>query len=103
MQKYLKKTSEMPLVTDLGYADDVALCAPLQAKLRALIDRFCTYCADNGLIVNRAKCKAIMHGVWQRRCLACQRGWTLQSADGVRMPMAMVGKFKYLGLELHGA
>jgi hypothetical protein len=90
-----------PRVADLGYADDVALCGSSPEALQKLIDCFCAYCAENGLIVNPSKCEVMVFGngsAWPGR-----RTWTLLAADGRRTTMAVVTKFKYLGVELHGA
>ena len=90
-----------PKVLDLGYADDAGLCGSSPEELQRLIDCYCTYCADNGLIVNPTKCEAVVFGngnAWRGR-----RSWTLPAPGGSRSAMAVVPKFKYLGVELHGA
>ena len=64
------------------------------------MDCFCTYCGENGLIVNPTKCEVVVFGnaaSWPRK-----RTWTLLQTDGQRPAMAVVPKFKYLGVELHG-
>jgi hypothetical protein len=69
--------------------------------LQKLIDCYCTYCEDNSLIVNPTKCEAVVFdngSAWRGR-----RSWTLPAAGGGRSAMAVVLKFKYLGVELHGA
>ena len=90
-----------PRVADLGYADDTALCGSSPEGLQQLVDCFCTYCAENGLIVNPSKCEVMVFG--NGRAWAGKRTWVLLAADGKRTPMAVVTKFKYLGVELHGA
>ena len=84
-------------VTDLGYADDIALCASTPEGLQKLSDCFCTYCAEHGLIVNPAKCEVMVFG--SSRAWPGQRHWTLLRADGRPTTMAVV---VYLGVELHG-
>ena len=87
-------------VTDVSYADDISLCASTPEGLQKLSDCFCTYCAEHGLIVNPAKCEVMVFG--SSKAWPGQRHWTLLRADGRRSTMAVVTKFKYLGVELHG-
>jgi hypothetical protein len=46
---------EQLLVTDLEYADDVALCASSPEELQDLINSFVAYCDRHGLTVNPKK------------------------------------------------
>jgi hypothetical protein len=95
-----KRERPPQMVTDLGYADDISLCASTPEGLQKLNDCFCTYCAEHGLIVNPAKCEVVVFG--SSRAWPGKRHWTLLRADGRRTPMAVAAKFKYLGVELHG-
>ena len=47
-------------VTDLDYADDVALCGGSASHLQELINCFAAYCHDHGLIVNPKKCEVVV-------------------------------------------
>jgi hypothetical protein len=68
-----------PKVIDLGYADDAGLCGQTPEELQQLIDCYCDYCRENGLlVVNPAKCEAMVFGngsAWPGRCR-----WTLPAA-----------------------
>jgi hypothetical protein len=71
----------------------------------ALIDCFCAYCTENGLMANPTKCEVVVSvfsggtsWAWSGR-----RSWTLPSADTSRTALAVADKFKYLGVELHGS
>jgi hypothetical protein len=44
----------------LGYADDAGLCGQTPEELQQLIDCYCDYCGENGLLVNPAKCEAMV-------------------------------------------
>jgi hypothetical protein len=68
------------------------------------LDCYCDYCGENGLLVNPGKCEAMVFGngsAWPGR-----RRWTLPAADQVHtcgdQVIAVVTKFKYLGVELRG-
>lgn len=77
------------------------MCGSSPEGLQKLINCFCTYCAEHGLIVNPAKCEVMVFG--NGKAWPGQQQWTLQAPDGRRSVMAVVTKFKYLGVELHGA
>jgi hypothetical protein len=51
---------EQLLVTELEYADDVALCASSPKELQDLINSFVAYCARHGLTVNPRKCEVVV-------------------------------------------
>ena len=89
-----------PKVIDLGYADDAGLCGQTPEELQRLIDCYCDYCGENGLLVNPTKCEAMVFG--NGRAWPGRRRWTLPTAGGRRTAMTVVTKFKYLGVELHG-
>ena len=100
----LNSTSQQHFfITDLGYADDIALCANNANDLQCILDHFADYCKANGLIINPSKCETIVFsggGVWPRA------SWTVKEFDSAspeptRRAMARVQKFKYLGVELH--
>ncbi len=83
------------LITDLAYADDVALCGSNPQQLQHLIDKFQTYCKENGLAVNPDKCEVVVFAKNSRAWLNHQ--WHVDS-----VPLPKSRKFKYLGVELHG-
>jgi hypothetical protein len=92
----------LPLVTDLGYADNVSLCSSTPKGLQSLIDCFCAYCTESGLMVNPTKCEVEVV-CWTSRAWSGRRSWTLPSAGASRTALAVADKFKYLGLELHSS
>ena len=49
-------------VTDLGYADDITLCSSSPEGLQGLIDCFCAYCTEHGLVVKPSKCAVMVFG-----------------------------------------
>ncbi len=55
------------LVTDLEYADDVALCASNPQQLQNLINSFVAYCDKHGLTANPSKCEVV---VFAKSCRA---------------------------------
>jgi hypothetical protein len=71
-----------PKVIDLGYADDAGLCGQTPEELQQLIDCYCEYCGENGLLVNPAKCEAMVFG--NGRAWPGRRRWTLPAAGGRR-------------------
>ena len=83
------------LVTDLAYADDVALCGSSPQELQQLIDVFHAYCQEHGLIVNPDKCEVVVFAKTSRTWRKHQ--WCVGPA---LLPRSQ--KFKYLGVELHG-
>jgi hypothetical protein len=86
---------EQLLVTDLEYADDVALCASSPKELQDLINSFVTYCDRHGLTVNPKKCEVV---VFAKSCRAWS-GFGDWKAKDKALPRSR--KFKYLGVELH--
>ena len=89
-------------VTDLGYADDIALCSSSPEGLQGLIDCFCAYCAEHGLVVNPSKCAVMVFGA--ANAWAGRRAWSIPAAEhGDRRPLPVVDEVTYLGLEVHGA
>ncbi len=89
-----------PRVIDLGYADNAGLCGLTPEELQQLIDCYCDYCGENGLLVIPAKCETMVFG--NGSAGPGRRRWTLPAAGGRRTAMTVVTKFKYLGVELHG-
>lgn len=83
------------LISDLAYADDIALCGSSPDALQHTIDTFHAYCCKHGLIVNPSKCEVV---VFSKRCTAWAK--TKWHIGGAALPRAE--KFKYLGVELHG-
>jgi hypothetical protein len=98
-------TRQHSVITDLGYADDIALCANNASDLQRILDAFADYCKANGLIINPSKCETVVFsggGAWP------QASWTVKEPDSSgpepsRRDLARVQKFKYLGVELHGS
>ena len=89
------------LVSDMGYADDISLLAEQPEHLQTIINCFCAYCTEHGLIVNPSKCEVM---VFAGNTLAWPGAtWHTIKPDGTHTPLARVQKFKYLGVELHGA
>ena len=81
-------------ITDLGYADDIALLASNPVQLQALLDCFGNFCNTNGLIINPTKCEMVVFGgsrAWK------QHTWNV---NGRRINRAR--QFKYLGVVLEG-
>ena len=78
---------------NIGYADGIALLSSTTEGVQRLINSFCKYCQEHGLVVNPSKCEAMVFAVgnaWQN-----QRTWTLPAAgQGDRQPR---------GLEVRGA
>ncbi len=87
---------EAQLVTDLAYADDVALCGSSPQQLQQLIDSFVLYCKEHGLAINPNKCEIVVFA-------KSSRAWSKHQwqVDSVTLPRSQ--KFKYLGVELHGS
>ncbi len=50
-------TGQHSIITDLGYADDIYLCANNASDLQRILDHFADYCKANGLIINPSKCE----------------------------------------------
>jgi exonuclease III len=88
------------LLRDLDYADDITLLAEKPEHLQAIINCFCSYCTEHGLIVNPSKCEAMVFAGNARAWPGA--AWHTVRADGTHVPLARVEKFKYLGVELHG-
>ena len=88
------------LLTDFGYADDIALCANTAVQLQQLIDCFAAYCREHGLIINPSKCEVMVVSGNSRAMQGAS--WHDGGLWGDRKPLARVQKFKYLGVELHG-
>jgi hypothetical protein len=86
---------EHMLVTDMEYADDVALCASTPKQLQDLINSFVAYCDRHGLTVNPKKCEVV---VFAKSCRAWS-GFGDWKVKGKALPRSR--KFKYLGVELH--
>ena len=83
------------LVTDLEYADDVALCASSPKQLQILIDTFVSYCDQHGLKVNAKKCEVVVFA----KSSKAWSGFGDWKVKGKPLPRSR--KFKYLGVELH--
>ncbi len=67
------------LLTDLGYADDIALCVNKPGDLQRILDCFADYCMSNGLIINPNKCETVVFsggGAWPRA------SWTVKELNG---------------------
>jgi hypothetical protein len=98
-------TGQHSIITDLGYADDISLCANNASDLQRILDHFADYCKANGLIINPSKCETVVFsggGAWPRA------SWTVKEPDSAgpeprRRELARVQKFKYLGVDLHGS
>ena len=89
------------IVSDMGYADDISLLAEQPEHLQAIINCFCAYCTEHGLIINPSKCEVM---VFAGNTLAWPgAAWHTVKPDGTQVPLTRVQKFKYLGVELHGA
>jgi hypothetical protein len=87
-----------PLLTDLGYADDIALCANTPDQLQQLLNCFAAYCKEHALIINPSKCEVMVFAGNSR----AMNGAVWFDGTEDQKQLARVHKFKYLGVELHG-
>ncbi len=71
-------TRQHSVITHLGYADDIALCATNASDLQRILDAFADYCKANGLIIKPSNCETVVFsggGAWP------QASWTCKEPD----------------------
>jgi hypothetical protein len=83
-------------ITDLGYADDIALVDTDPDRLQGMLDAFETYCRENGLIINPEKSEVVVF-TEPRRNAHAHRVWRVVGRD---LPRSAT--FKYLGVTFNG-
>jgi hypothetical protein len=82
-------------LSDFYYADDCSLLGSTPQELQRIVDCFCTYCNEHGLIINPTKCEVVV--------FASKRAWPRATWTAAGKPLARVDSFKYLGVELYGS
>jgi hypothetical protein len=90
-----QRLTEYLLISDLGYADDIALFADDPKHLQNMLNAFQQYCTIHDLIINPTKCEVVVFGGG--------KAWPHYSWQVNGNALTRAKHFKYLGVTLAGS